>query len=162
MPEILWKAYIDFEIEEGEREGARALYERLIALSGHVKVWISYATFEGEGVPVSRALREEEEEDEEDEEAEQKMVPGDPVKAREVFERAYKDLKGKGLKDERVALLNVWKTFEENNGSEADVKKVEGMMPIVGRKRHLDQESGQMVEGTSLPSPSIQPYSISL
>ena len=41
MPELLWKAYIDFETEEGEREKARALYERLIELSGHVKVWIS-------------------------------------------------------------------------------------------------------------------------
>lgn len=99
MPEILWKAYIDFEIEEGERDGARALYERLIALSGHVKVWISYATFEAEPIPIPRAQREEEEE-EEDEEAEQKMVPGDPVIARQVFERAYKDLKAKGLKDE--------------------------------------------------------------
>ncbi|RXW11597.1 hypothetical protein EST38_g14258, partial [Candolleomyces aberdarensis] len=154
MPEILWKAYIDFEIEEGEREGARALYERLIALSGHVKVWISYATFESEPIPIPRAQREEEEEEEdEDEEAEQKMVPGDPVVARQVFERAYKDLKAKGLKDERVALLNVWKTFEENSGSETDVKKVEGMMPIVGRKRHLDQETGQMVEDWDLVFP---------
>lgn len=32
MPEVLWKAYIDFEVEEGERENARSLYERLISL----------------------------------------------------------------------------------------------------------------------------------
>jgi crooked neck len=100
MPELLWKAYIDFEIEEGEREIARSLYERLIALSGHVKVWISYALFEGEPIPVPRAVREEEEEDEGDEEAEPKTVPGNAVLAREVFERGYKDLKSKGLKSE--------------------------------------------------------------
>jgi crooked neck len=41
----------------------------------------------------------------------------------------------------------VWKTFEQNNGSPEDVKKVEGMMPIVTKKRHVDQETGQMVEG---------------
>jgi crooked neck len=47
MPELLWKAYIDFEIEAGRRElKARAVYERLISLSGHVKAWISYALFE--------------------------------------------------------------------------------------------------------------------
>lgn len=154
MPEVLWKAYIDFEIEEGERATARSLYERLIALSGHVKVWISYALFEAEPIPIPRAEREEEEEEEEDEEedeeAERKMVPGDPVLARQVLERGYKDLKSKGLKSERVALLEVWKTFEAGHGSAQDVAKVEGMMPIVSKKRHVDQETGQTVEDWDL------------
>ena len=66
MPELLWKAYIDFETEEGEREKARALYERLVQLSGHVKVWISYATFEAEPIPVPRAMREEAEDEDEE------------------------------------------------------------------------------------------------
>ncbi|KAF8652333.1 hypothetical protein AX16_004439 [Volvariella volvacea WC 439] len=149
MPEILWKAYIDFETEEGEREAARSLYERLIALSGHVKVWISYAMFEGEPIPVPRAEREEDEEDE-DEEQEVKMQPGDPDLARRVFERGYKDLKGKGLKSERVALLEVWKSFEETHGSPDDVAKVQGMMPIVSKRRIVDQETGQAVEDWDL------------
>lgn len=97
MPELLWKAYVDFEIEEGERETARSLYERLISLSGHVKVWISYALFEAEPIALPRAMRED---DEEDEDVEQKMVPGDPDRARQVFDRAYKEMKSKGLKDE--------------------------------------------------------------
>jgi len=97
MPELLWKAYIDFEIEEGEREIARALYERLIALSGHVKVWISYALFEAESIPLQRALREEEEEDAD---SEPRMAEGDVHMARRVFERGYRDLKSKGLKGE--------------------------------------------------------------
>ena len=98
MPELLWKAYIDFEIEEGDREKARSLYERLVNLSGHHKVWISYAEFEGSAIPVLRALREEEEED--DEESEAKVVGGDANLARQVFDRGYKDLKSKGLKGE--------------------------------------------------------------
>ncbi|KAF7305051.1 Pre-mRNA splicing factor [Mycena kentingensis (nom. inval.)] len=142
MPELLWKAYIDFEIEEGEREAARALYERLIKLSGHVKVWISYAMFEAEPIAIPRAQRDEEE----DEDAEVPMVEGDATMARQVFQRAYKDLKEKGLKSERVALLEVWKTFEENNGSADDVAKVQGMMPIVSKRRHVDPETGQTVE----------------
>lgn len=96
MPELLWKAYIDFETEEGEREKARSLYERLLALSGHVKVWISYALFEATPLPLPRSQREEE--DEESDEV--PMVEGDIEKAREVFDRAYKDLKSKGLKAE--------------------------------------------------------------
>jgi crooked neck len=97
MPEILWKAYIDFETDEGEREAARKLYERLIAISGHVKVWISYALFESQPIRVPRDERDDEDEDEE---GEVKMIPGDPTVARQVFERAYKDLKSKGLKNE--------------------------------------------------------------
>lgn len=46
-----------------------------------------------------------------------------------------------------MALLEVWKTFEETNGSPDDIAKVKGMMPIVTKKRHVDQETGQTVEG---------------
>ncbi|KAF9237552.1 hypothetical protein BU15DRAFT_88704 [Melanogaster broomeanus] len=137
MPEILWKAYIDFEVDEqGDREKARSLYERLISLSGHHKVWISYAEFEG-----SR---------EENEDVEPRTVAGDPVLARQVFERGYRDLKSKELKAERVALLEAWKAYEEANGTQADVAKVQGMMPIVGRKQHVDKETGQVVEDWEL------------
>ena len=166
MPELLWKAYIDFEVEEGEREAARKLYERLVLVSGHVKVWISFALFEAEPMPIPRAEREEEEEEqEEEEESEVKMVPGDPIQARQVFERGYKDLKSKNLKNEvcvhfaprspelnstrnqRVALLEVWKTFEEKYGTPEDAAKVQRMMPIVSKRRKVDQETGQTVEG---------------
>lgn len=143
MPELLWKQYIDFETEEGEREKARGLYERLIALSGHVKVWISYALFEAESIPVHRDQREEDE----DEEAGVKMVEGDLTLARRVFNRGYIDLKAKGLKSERVALLEVWKRFEEENGTAEDVSMVQEMMPIAGLRRHVDEETGQVVEG---------------
>ena len=38
MPEILWKTYIDFEVEHGETERARDLYYRLLERTSHVKV----------------------------------------------------------------------------------------------------------------------------
>jgi len=44
----------------------------------------------------------------------------------------------------------VWKTFEENHGTTGDVKKVEGMMPIVSKRRVVDQETGQTVEDWDL------------
>lgn len=34
------------------------------------------------------------------------------------------------------------------NGSPDDVAKVQGMMPIVGKKRHVDPETGEQVEGS--------------
>jgi len=82
----------------------------------------------------------------EDEESEPKTVDGDVALAQQVFERGYRDLRSKGLKSERVALLDVWKAFEEKNGSSDDVAKVQGMMPIVSKRRHVDQETGQTVE----------------
>jgi hypothetical protein len=33
MPEVLWKAYIDFEIAEGEHANARELYCRYVCVS---------------------------------------------------------------------------------------------------------------------------------
>ena len=163
MPELLWKAYIDFETEEGEREKARSLYERLIKLSGHVKVWISYALFEGEAIPVPRAEREEEDDDD-DEEKEVKMAEGSLEIARQVFKRGYEDLRSKDLKSEvfsnpsivhvhaltynhqRVAILEVWKTFEEKHGTPADIAKVQEMFPIVSLKRVYDPETDTHVE----------------
>uniref|UniRef100_A0A1I7XHZ9 TPR_REGION domain-containing protein n=1 Tax=Heterorhabditis bacteriophora TaxID=37862 RepID=A0A1I7XHZ9_HETBA len=39
MPEILWKAYIDFEINSEEYEKARDLYEALLQRTNHIKVF---------------------------------------------------------------------------------------------------------------------------
>ena len=63
--------------------------------------------FEAEEIPMSVKVREELgiEEEDEDEEEEERMVPGDPEKARQVYERGYKYLKRQGLKEEVCALL---------------------------------------------------------
>lgn len=80
MPELLWKAYIDFEFNEEEFENTRKLYKRLLEKTGHVKVWISYAQFE---LNADKSDRE------------------DAVaRARNVFEAAYKSMKEKELKEE--------------------------------------------------------------
>lgn len=103
MPELLWKAYIDLEIEEGERERARALYERLLERSGHVKVWISYALFEG--ADIGGGNREDGDEESEEVSEENK---GSADKARAVFDRGYKDLRGKEWTDVRVTTFAVF------------------------------------------------------
>lgn len=132
MPELVWKAYIDFEEEGREFARTRALFERLLEKTDHVKVWISYAHFE--------INADEDDEEEEDEEAE--VSEEAKARARRVFERAYKSLKDKDLKEERVVLLNAWKSFEITHGSEEDLKKVEAQMPRrVKKRRKLDDDS---------------------
>jgi crooked neck len=44
-------------------------------------------------------------------------------------------------------MLQVWKSFEEQRGTADDVAKVEGMMPVQGKRRYVDEETGQLVEG---------------
>ena len=154
MPELLWKAYIDFEEEEGEYDRTRQLYERLLEKTDHVKVWISYAHFE---INVS-----EEDEEEEEEEAQEKPVSEvAKARARKVFERALKSMKDKDLKEEvkflpshtylmnktlthsqRVSLLNAWLSFERTHGSESDIEDVQKQMPRkTKRRRKLDDDS---------------------
>jgi len=95
---------------------------------------------------VPRAEREDDEDEDGDEEKEVKMVDGDLELARQVFKRGYEDLRDKGLKSERVAMLEVWKSFEERRGTPADVAKVQEMFPIVSLKRVYDPETETHVE----------------
>lgn len=38
MPEVVWKAYIDFEVEQEQVANVRKLYRRLLERTHHVKV----------------------------------------------------------------------------------------------------------------------------
>ncbi|KAG8382147.1 hypothetical protein BUALT_Bualt05G0046400 [Buddleja alternifolia] len=115
MPELLWKAYIDFEISKSEYERTRALYERLLNRTKHLKVWISYAKFEA-GLHES------------DFEQERKCRL---ERARAVFERAlsYYRTSAPELKEERAMLLEEWLNMESNFGEVGDVDSVRVKLP---------------------------------
>lgn len=135
MPELVWKAYIDFEEGEGAFDKTRDLYVRLLERTDHVKVWISYAHFEL-NVP-----------DEADEAAdgdadEAPKSEAAKARARDVFERAHKSMKEKDLKEERVSLLNSWLKFERTHGAEEDIEKVQKQMPRrVKKRRRLEDDT---------------------
>ena len=93
MPEVWWKSYIDFEIGECNNDHTRKLYERLLVQTGHVKVWILFAQFEG-----MVAVREE----------------GELYSFRRIFWGAYQQLKEEGMKEEQVLLLDVWRVLEKD------------------------------------------------
>lgn len=133
MPELLWKAYIDFEEEEAQEpedyERPRRLYERLLAKTEHVKVWTSYAHFEINvpdfSIPDSDAV-----------------APASIARARAIFVRAHNLYKERALTEERVALLQGWKSFEDTHGSDEDKEKIMKQMPRrVKKRRRLDDES---------------------
>lgn len=113
MPELLWKAFIDFEIEQQEYDRARRLYGKLLKKTQHVKVrkkknfnikihlkflikfflyekvWLSLAQFEAS------------------------IDETDSIdRARDVFEQAYKTLRTANDKEERLMLVEHWLDFE--------------------------------------------------
>jgi len=145
MPELVWKAYIDFEEEQEDSEASarsNALYERLLKKTNHVKVWISYA----QSVLNQPDPDEPEPTDDVDEGAEHHFSPTAIARARKVFERAGAGYKSAGdgseIKESRVALLTAWKSFEAAHGSDADKEAIEKQMPRrVKRRRKLDDDS---------------------
>nr|POE58686.1 pre-mrna-splicing factor clf1 [Quercus suber] len=138
MPELLWKAYIDFEEEEADTPEAfarpRALYERLLAKTSHVKVWTAFALFEL-NVP-------DDSDDDEDATRENTVAPSAVARARAVFERAHTRYRETGAVEERVALLQAWRSFEESHGDEARREQLAKQMPRrVKKRRRLDDDS---------------------
>lgn len=119
MPEVIWKAYIDFELEQSEFDKARQVYERLLERTQHVKVWISFAQFEftygGQGL----------------------------TQARNVYERANKALRRTDEKEERLMLLEAWKEFEMEYGDDKAIENVEKQIPKkVKKRRKIQTEDG--------------------
>lgn len=119
MPEIIWKAFIDFEIENEEYENVRVLYEKLLTKTQHVKVWLSYAQFEANNP---------------------QNLENHDEKTREVYKKAYGELKQSGLNESRVMVLEAWRDFETDSEK---IKHVESLMPRqIKKRRKIQAEDG--------------------
>ncbi|NXW73601.1 CRNL1 protein, partial [Hirundo rustica] len=120
MPEVLWKSYIDFEIEQEEYEKTRSLYRRLLQRTQHVKVWISLAQFELSAGQEERLPR-----------------------CRQVYEEANKAMRSCEEKEERVMLLESWRSFEDEFGTNATKERIDKLMPEkIKKRRKLQAEDG--------------------
>ncbi|XP_011309242.1 protein crooked neck [Fopius arisanus] len=124
MPEVLWKAYIDFEISQDEPQNARNLFEQLLERTSHVKVWMTYAKFELANPVVEEGI-------------------DSVILARRIFERGSAALRSSGEKQSRALLLEAWKTFEEEKGDEETLTKILEKMPRrVKKRRRVMGEDG--------------------
>jgi len=119
MPELIWKSYIDFELSESDGDAARRLYSRLLERTGHVRVWISWAQFEG-----------------------RPPLGGGRDAARDVFSRAYDALKDRedGGREDRVLLLDAWRLWEGEHGTPSGQAEVEAKMPRRVRRRRRTED----------------------
>ena len=110
MPEVLWKAFIDFEYELGQHDRIRALYERLLLRTEHLKVWISYASFEANA--------------------------GEMSNARAILERASKVLTE--YVEERVLLFQAWLELEQTYGDDESISSIQARQPrMIKKKRQV-------------------------
>uniref|UniRef100_T1IV56 Crooked neck-like protein 1 n=1 Tax=Strigamia maritima TaxID=126957 RepID=T1IV56_STRMM len=120
MPEVLWKAYIDFETEQEEFDNVRNLYQNLLERTQHIKVWISYANFE-------------------------LSVEGDDKieRSREIYKKANKALQNCEEKEERLMLLEAWQSFENEHGDDDSQVRVEAQLPKrVKKRKRIQKQDG--------------------
>lgn len=141
MPEIVWRAYIDFEIEEEEHDRVRELYNRLLERTKHVNVWISFAQFEHTAGYVSSTaqLR--------DYSFTILYVTylifyfcSNVENARTILREANKELKDSKMNEERALLVKAWLELEEQVGDKERIAEVKTMVPEKVKKRRRVEE----------------------
>ena len=117
-PELVWKAYIDFEIGNEEWERTRALYRALLERSKHPKVWVSFAQFERRAAGLAAAA--------------------------EVYAEAEAHCREAGLRDERALLLESWRELEAEGGDADRLAAVEAKQPKrLKKKRAVVGDDGE-------------------
>ena len=142
MPELIWKSYINIEIESGNKNAVRQLYYRLLEKTDNIKIWLSYIKFE---------------EDEEE-----------FNKARELYTKAYNYYKTNNNPENREEILLSWKEFEyktqylENDYNPENIIKVERLLPTKIKK--LKEENNQTIEYFEyiFPEDNVKPNNFKL
>nr|CAD7423039.1 unnamed protein product [Timema monikensis] len=165
MPELLWKAYIDFEVSLGESKKAKKNYECLLERTLHVKdsteirTSISPSSAVELNTPRALANYATEAVDLQDllyvsqvwmSYAQFELASADESNvelARRVYERANLSLRGANEKEERVLLLEAWREFETQHGDESSLNNVIKKMPRRVKKRQRVQADDGTEEG---------------
>jgi crooked neck len=119
MPELLWRAFVEFETEEEEYERARAVYRQLLKRTKHVKVWMSFAQFETT------------------------LTTPEFERARKIYKEGFDVLGDMDQKEERLMLLEDWIAFEKEHGDPNTIEAAEAMQPRkILKKRPIHTADG--------------------
>merc|ERR1712032_161741 len=118
-PELVWKRYIDLEVNHEEFDRARQIWLRLLSKSSHVRVFIAYSDFEASTC---------------------QSMP----RCREALERGCKHFTAENRGDERAMLLEQWLKLEREYG---DADSAEGLVKRqpkrVKKRRAVAGDEGQ-------------------
>jgi hypothetical protein len=111
-------------LPQGNRERVRVLYERLLDRTKHVKVWLSYARFEAEPLPLPEQDQQQQEQQQQPDQQQLLRQAGESLsaadrasraaRARAVYERGFRSIRegSPDAKEEAVMLLESWRDFE--------------------------------------------------
>ena len=145
MPEVLWKSFIDFEVQNEEWENARNLYKRLLKKTNHIKVWIALCQFEYQALPKKKRYQRTAatfEQAAEEMRIQYKQSKNDAaaIKAREDIteeEGLDADQMIQTALENRLTILDSWQNFEkEQKKTAADVEfKLKQHLPKRVKKR---------------------------
>lgn len=113
-----WIKFAELETILGDIERARAIYELAISQPrlDMPEVWISFAQFE-----LSSGKE------------------GSVAKCRQIYEEANKTMRNCEEKEERLMLLESWRSFEDEFGTVSDKERVDKLMPEKVKKRRKVQ-----------------------
>ena len=151
MPENIWKSYIDFEKGLCEYKKVRSLYEMLLNQSKHVRVFLSYATFEMEIPSIDH-----DGENDKDENDNSVASTSGIERARRVYRRAEAYFKDTNSRPDRVEVLEHWVNAERLaleqqliGASREDVSAVEAKLPrkIKVRRPMVDEDGHSAADG---------------
>ncbi|KAK7815788.1 hypothetical protein U0070_025248 [Myodes glareolus] len=169
MPEVLWKSYIDFEIEQEETERTRNLYRQLLQRTQHVKDLLFSGDLRLLSPLFMLHMKPQVSDTEKQESALVLTVKcsvliwnacsnaasgvwisfaqfelssgkeGSVAKCRQIYEEANKTMRNCEEKEERLMLLESWRGFEDEFGTVSDKERVDKLMPEKVKKRRKVQ-----------------------
>jgi Suppressor of forked protein (Suf). len=140
--ENLWISFINYYKDEMKYTEARSLYRELLTKHPNPKVWISFALFES-SIPSEAQLKVYNESEVDNFQFE--VEDEHRVASRKVFTEA--NLFYKTSKDERLVILEAWKSYEITHGTKESQEKVEAKLPtIVRRKRTVEGVEEEYVD----------------
>lgn len=145
---ILMERYIEFESDAEEYGKARALFERYLKVSKNSpKVWVKYALYESSSpteaqlntLRESRLEQDVNSEDEQDEEFIEFQITHENKKnSRKIFERALEHFATCGDQENRIVILEAYKSYEEVYGGIAEQDAVLKRMPQIEMREKDD------------------------
>ena len=127
-PELIWISFINYYIEEMLYEEARELYRSLIDHKPSAKVWISFALFESSILTTDQLdiFR-----NSDQEEFEFALNESHKNNTRAVFQEAENFFRLKGHPKDRLAILEAWKDYEAEHGSQENFHAVCKKLPKI-------------------------------
>ncbi|KAL9653545.1 hypothetical protein ABK040_000527 [Willaertia magna] len=153
QPEVIWRSYIDLEIKLKHFDKVRKLFLRLLEKTKHLKVWLSYISFERN---LLTEMANNFTNNEEDEEKKKKNINEQIDKIRSLFEDATNYFKiGKfnnqnedlenlnemelvNRREQRAKLLIEWISFEESLQNEIHFLKLKNILNL-NNKEMIEQ-----------------------